>query len=130
MRGNPLRWSNPFVHIISHFKCDHVYMLGGVTGHMLPHLPGVPHLHRAKQRQMYKVCCPCKVAFLLIRPFVVFPRSPALLSPLSITRFYRVFLHDVTAAILVSQTNPVGVKLFSYANVYLCSNKFRQMMAM
>ena len=50
-----------------------------------------------------KVCCPCKVAFLLIRPFVVFHRSPALLSPLSITRFYRVFSHDVTAAILVSQ---------------------------
>ena len=24
---------------------DHVYMLGGVTCHMLPHLSGVPHLH-------------------------------------------------------------------------------------
>ena len=29
----------------SSFYCDHVYMLGGVTRHMLPHLPGVPHLH-------------------------------------------------------------------------------------
>ena len=48
---------------------------------------------------------------------------------------YRVFSHDVTAAILVSQnnetaamlvsqTNPVGVELFSYANVFFCSNEF------
>ena len=48
---------------------------------------------------------------------------------------YRVFSHDVTAAILVSQnnktaamlvsqTNPVGVELFSYANAFICSNKF------
>ena len=48
---------------------------------------------------------------------------------------YRVFLHDVTAAImvsqnnemaamLVSQTNPLGVELFSYAKAYFCSNKF------
>ena len=27
------------------FKCDHVYMLGGMTRYMLPHLPVVPHLH-------------------------------------------------------------------------------------
>ena len=38
-----------------------------------------------------KVCCACKVAFLLIRPIVVFHRSPALPSPLSITRFYILF---------------------------------------
>ena len=48
---------------------------------------------------------------------------------------YRVFSHDVTAAILVSQnnetvamlvsqTNPLGVELFSYANALFCSNKF------
>ena len=48
---------------------------------------------------------------------------------------YRVFSHDVTAAILVSQnnetaamlvsqTNPVGVELFSYANAFFCPNKF------
>ena len=47
----------------------------------------------------------------------------------------RVFSHDVTAAILVSQnnktaamlasqTNRVGVELFSYANAFFCSNKF------
>ena len=58
------------------------------------------------------------------------PRAPPLHLPL-----YRVFSHDVTAAILVSQnnetaamlvsqTNPVGVELFSYANAFFCSDKF------
>ena len=48
---------------------------------------------------------------------------------------YRVFSHDVTAAILVSQddetaamlvsqTSPVGFELFSYVNAFFCSNKF------
>ena len=47
----------------------------------------------------------------------------------------RVFSHDVTAAILVSQNNetaamlvsqtsPVRVELFSYVNAIFCSNKF------
>ena len=43
--GNPRRWGNPPFHIISHFNFVHVYMIGGVTRHMLPHLSGVPHLH-------------------------------------------------------------------------------------
>ena len=54
--------------------------------------------------------------------------------PLHSLTFYRVFSHDVTAAILVSQnnetaamlvsqTNPLGVELFSYANAFFCSNK-------
>jgi len=45
------------------------------------------------------------------------------------------FLHDVisailvsqnneTAAMLVSQTRPLGVELFCYANAFFCSNKF------
>ena len=49
--------------------------------------------------------------------------------------FYCVFSHDVmaatfvsqnneTAAMFVSQTSPVGVKLFSYVNAFFCSNKF------
>ena len=49
--------------------------------------------------------------------------------------FHRVFSHDVTsailvsqnnetAAILVSQTNPVGDELFSYANDFFCSKTF------
>ena len=29
-----------------------------------------------------------------------------------------------TAAMLVSQTNPVGVELISYANAFFCSNTF------
>ena len=48
---------------------------------------------------------------------------------------YRVFSQEVTAAILVShnnetatmlvsQTNPLGVELFSYADAFFCSNKF------
>ena len=48
---------------------------------------------------------------------------------------YKVFSHDVTAAMLVSQnnemaamlvsqTNPLGVGLFSYVNNFFCSNKF------
>ena len=47
----------------------------------------------------------------------------------------RVFSHDVTAAMLVSQNNetaamfvsqtsPVGDELFSSVNVFFCSNKF------
>ena len=43
-----------------------------------------------------KVCCTCKVAFLLIRPIVIFHRSPALPSPLSITRFYILFEQTIT----------------------------------
>ena len=45
-------------------------------------------------KEIYKkVCCTCKtkVAFLLIRSIVVFHRSPALPSPLSITRFCILF---------------------------------------
>ena len=52
----------------------------------------------------------------------------------------RVFSHDVTAAILVSQNNetaamlvsqtsPLGVELFSYANAFFCYNKFAYMLA-
>ena len=48
---------------------------------------------------------------------------------------YRVFSHDVTvailvsqnnetAAMLVSQTSPVGVELFFYVNAFFCSNEF------
>ena len=54
--------------------------------------------------------------------------------------FYRVFSHDVTAAIfvsqnnetatmLLSQTNPLGAELFSYANAFFCSKKFALMLA-
>ena len=47
----------------------------------------VSRCSRARQRQrnvQKKVCCTCKVAFLLIRPIVVFHRSLALPSPLSV----------------------------------------------
>ena len=45
------------------------------------------------------------------------------------TVLYRVFSHDVTAAMLVSQTSPLGVELFSYGNAFFCSNKFAYMLA-
>ena len=32
--------------------------------------------------------------------------------------------YNETAAMLVSQTSPLGVELFSYANAFFCSNKF------
>ena len=49
--------------------------------------------------------------------------------------WYGLFSHDITAAILVSQNNetaamlvlqtsPVEVELFSYVNAFFCSNKF------
>ena len=52
---------------------------------------------------------------------------------------YRVFSLDVTtatfvsqnnetAAMLQSQTNPLGVELFSYANTFFCSNTFAYML--
>ena len=40
------------------------------------------------------------------------------------TFFNRVFSHDVTAAMLVSQTSPVEVEFLSYTNVFFCANKF------
>ena len=53
----------------------------------------------------------------------------------SVFKTYRVFSHDVTAAILVSQNNQAAAmlmsqtelslfELFSYANAFLCYNKF------
>ena len=32
-------------------------------------------------------------------------------------------LNNETATMLLFQTNPVGVELFSYVNVFFCSNK-------
>ena len=41
---------------------------------------------------------------------------------------YGAFSHDVIAAILVFQTSPVGVELFSYVNAFFCSHKFAWML--
>ena len=38
-----------------------------------------------------------------------------------------VFQNNEMVAMLVAKTIPVGVELFSYANTFLCSNKFAQM---
>ena len=45
------------------------------------------------------------------------------------SHFTAVSQNNETAAMLVSQTNPVGVELFSYANAFFCSNKFAYMLA-
>ena len=56
-------------------------------------------------------------------------------TPQNVDCFVRVFSHDVTAAILVSQnnetaamlvsqTNPLGIEIFSYANAFFCFSKF------
>ena len=44
-------------------------------------------------------------------------------------RPYRDPKHNETVAMLVSQTGPVGVALFSYANAFFCFNKFAKMLA-
>ena len=62
-------------------------------------------------------------------------KSPLFTDWLVANVFYRVFSRDITAAILlsqnnetaamlVSQTSPLGVELFSYANAFFWSNKF------
>ena len=62
-------------------------------------------------------------------------RLKVCLQSLTYTRTNRVFSHDVTAAIfvpqnnetvaiLVFQTNPVGIDFSSHANAFFCSNKF------
>ena len=40
-----------------------------------------------------------------------------------------VFQNNKTAVMLVYQTSPVGVELFSYVNAFFCSHKFAQMLA-
>ena len=42
----------------------------------------------------------------------------------NITAAILVFQNNETVAMLVSQTNPLGVELFSYANAFFCSNTF------
>ena len=44
----------------------------------------------------------------------------------SCTAAILVFQNNETAAMLVFLTNPVGVELFSYVNVFICSHKFAQ----
>ena len=78
-------------------------------------------------------CRRIKISFISI-PSYLYPRFKT--EALSNSEMaYRVFSHDVTvailvsqnsetAAMLVSQTNPLGIELFSYANAFLCSNKF------
>ena len=45
-----------------------------------------------------------------------------------VTAFILVFQNNETEAMLVFQTSPVGVELFSYVNAFFCSNKFAYML--
>ena len=46
-----------------------------------------------------------------------------------LTEAHRAFLHDIRAAILVFQTSPVGIELFSFVNGFFCPNKFAWILA-
>ena len=50
---------------------------------------------KQRQRNVQKMCCTCKVAFLLIKPFVVFHRY-CCLDRFSITRFYISFEQTIS----------------------------------
>ena len=43
---------------------------------------------------------------------------------INFTCCYGAHVHDIMAAILVYQTDPVGVQLFSVVNTFFSSNKF------
>ena len=71
----------------------------------------VSRCSRAKQRQrnVQKKCAArAKLFFFLIRPIVVFHRSPALPSPLSITRFY-IFFEQTITNIIESSASYISV---------------------
>ena len=36
---------------------------------------------------------------------------------------YRAFSHDITTAMLVSETKPLGIELYLYANTFFCFSK-------
>ena len=63
-----------------------------------------------------KVCCKSKVAFLPIRPIVVFHRSPEFPSPLSITRFYILFLNKL---LILSRASPLALAKSIYYRFYM-----------
>ena len=68
-----------------------IYPVDSAIQHLSTHGQEVSRCSRAKQRQrnvQKKRALHAKMLFLLIRPIVVFHHSPALPSPLSITRFY------------------------------------------
>ena len=79
-----------------------------------------------------KVCCTCKVAFWLIWPIVVFHRSPALPSLLSITRFY-IFLEqtvdyyrDLRVLALVKSIYIINILIQYCLNIkWFCLREYR-----
>ena len=83
----------------------------------------VSRYSRTKQRQRNVqkiVCYTCKVAFLVIRPIVVFHLSPALPSPLSITRFHILF----EQTIILSRASLLALAISVYYYIYILVRGF------
>ena len=70
---------------------------------------------------MYKkVCCTCKVAFLPIRPIVVFHRSPEFPSPLSITGLYiYIYIYIFNKLLILSRASPLALAKSIYYRFYM-----------
>ena len=80
---------------------------------------------RQRQRNVQKVCSTCKVAFLLIRPIVVFSLF-SFPSPLSITRLYILFEQTINMVNLlgfVKSSRTLGQVLEEQASVSDCGKQ-------
>ena len=91
----------------SHSSTYTVY-LAGVTGASIKHLFIVKYLTGTWH------CFPYPLFMAQIERFHMTSWRP----------YAWVFQNNKTAAILMFQTNPVGVELFSYVNAFFCSHKF------
>ena len=82
-------------------------------------------MQNSNSKEMYKkVCCTCKVAFLLIRPVVIF--SPfSLPSLLSITRFYILFEQtlNIMRALLLALAKSIHYINVNKPNFYAVSKQ-------
>ena len=83
----------------------------------------------------FKILKQCIIILFVLKKLIVVVKRHwtgncvILLIIIVIEETYGAFSHDVTTAMLVFQTNPIGVELFSYANAFFCSDKFAQMLA-
>ena len=79
------------------------------------------------QLKSWNLNLPDNMATPLIQPVFVYPLVTVLMGFYCIKCFNMTILvsqNNETAAMLVSQTNHVGVELFCYTNAFFCSNKF------
>ena len=73
-----------------------------------------------------QICCftHLNLFAVLVDVAVVVAQAPCRMFSHDVTAAILVSQNNETAAMLVSQTSPVGVELFSYANAFFCSNEF------